>query len=75
MMPIVDGLEAEFEGQVVVYRLNAITLDNARLQTEYGIRGHPSFVVLDGNGRSVERFWGIVEVERLREAMEQVARP
>lgn len=72
-MPIVDGLEEEFEGRVAVSRLDAAVPENARLQTQYGVRGHPSFVLLDGDGRVVLSFLGPQEAFVLRVAMAGVA--
>ena len=73
MMPIVDGLEEEFKGKVAVSRLNAAEPENARLQTRYGVRGHPSFVFLDGRGRIVVSFLGPQEEFVLRLAMAGVS--
>ena len=69
MMPIVDGLEVEFEGRVSVIRLNADEDGNGQLLNDYGLRGHPSFVVLDGNNRVIGSFVGLQTVEALRNAM------
>ena len=72
-MPIVNGLEEEFRGRVAVTRLNAGKSDVRRLQDRYGVRGHPSFVVVDGNGNIEERFFGPQDAAVLRAAMEAVA--
>lgn len=69
MMPIVDGLEAEFEGQVAVRRLNADEPANAELSQTYGGRGHPFFAILDENGEVTARFFGPQTAEDLREGM------
>lgn len=71
-MPIVDGLEAEFEGQVAVMRLNFQEAANAQLHAEYGLRGHPAFVVLDQDGQVTQRFFGPQRAETLRAAMAAV---
>ena len=67
MEPIVDGLEAEFAGQAAVIRLNAEAA--ADLMNDYGVRGHPTFVVLDGNNVVTQRFTGPQPEEALREAL------
>ncbi|HEX6384741.1 MAG TPA: hypothetical protein VF177_08740 [Anaerolineae bacterium] len=72
MMPIVDGLEADFEGNVAVFRLTADQAENARLQAQYGLRGHPSFAVVDGHGRISQTFVGPQTAETLRAAMAAV---
>ena len=58
MTPIVDGLESDFAGQAQVLQLDANEAENARLQQQYGMRGHPTFAVLDQNGRVVQTFVG-----------------
>lgn len=69
MQPIVDGLETEFEEQVTVIRLNVAEETNAQLHQQYGLRGHPAFVVLDGDGHVTVQFLGPQTAETLREAM------
>ncbi len=73
MTPIVDGLEEEFSGQVSVTRLDAAQPDNAELQSQYGLRGHPSFAILDTSGQISELFFGPQEEAKLRQAMAAVA--
>ena len=72
-MPIVNGLEERYAGQVTVVRLNANEETNSRLQAEYGVRGHPSFVVLDSNNSVSDRFLGPQEEATLRTAMAAVS--
>lgn len=69
MMPIVNGLEQEFAGQVTVLRLDAAVAANLDLQARYGLRGHPSFVVLDEDGRMIQTFVGPQTAETLRQAL------
>ena len=69
-----NGIEAEFEGQVSVVRLNAAEPDNAQLQTEYGVRGHPSVVILDESGHVAQRFVGAQSLETLRAALDEAVR-
>ena len=58
MTPIVDGLKREFMDQATVLQLDASEAENARLQQQFGLRGHPGFVILDGNGRPLQTFIG-----------------
>jgi thioredoxin-like negative regulator of GroEL len=74
MTPIVNGLAQEFDGQVAVHQLNAAGPANIQVQSEYGLRGHPSFVVLDADGRSVQTFLGPQTKETLRQAITTVIR-
>ena len=72
MAPIVDGLTDEFEGRATVLQLNAVEQANEELQARYDVRGHPSFVTLDGDGRVGQRFFGPQTEDILRQALEQV---
>lgn len=69
MTPIVNRLEEEFEDQVTVLQLDVGQQANAELQSQYDLRGHPSFVVLDGDGLVVQRFLGPQTEGALRQAM------
>lgn len=71
-MPIVNGLEDEFAGDVAVIRLNAADRNNAAIQSRYGLRGHPSFAVLDSEGEVADSFFGPQSAETLRAAMDNV---
>ena len=73
MTPIVDGLEEEFGGQVSIIRLDAAQPENAELQNQYGLRGHPSFATLDASGQIADLFFGPQEEALLRQAMINVA--
>ena len=76
MMPIVDGLSEEFdgpEGPVSVIQLNAALSTNARLQADFGLTGHPSFVVLDSEGQVIQRLFGPQTEMILRRSIEAIA--
>lgn len=75
MSPIVDGLKIEFEGQAIVRQLDAAESENERLQQQYGLRGHPTFVVVDGNGRAAQTFIGPQTADVLRAAVTAVIAP
>jgi thioredoxin-like negative regulator of GroEL len=72
MTPIVNGLAQEFDDQITVHQLNASDPANLQLQSEYGLRGHPSFVVLDSDGRAAQTFLGPQSEEILRQAITTV---
>lgn len=75
MMPIVNGLEEEFAGQINVLRLNAVETENEELMQSYGLRGHPSFVVLDENGRVSQTYFGPQNEDMLRTAVQSAISP
>ena len=72
MEPIVNGLENEFADDATVIQLNANEAVNARLQQLYGMRGHPTFAILDADGRLAQSFIGPQTTEVLREALTAV---
>jgi thioredoxin-like negative regulator of GroEL len=69
MMPIVNGLDEEFEGKVSTVQLNAAEEANAMLQNQWGLRGHPTFALVDANDSVVQLFFGPQPEAVLREAM------
>ena len=75
MTPIVNGLEAEFGNRVAFVRRNAADPRVVAQQAAYGVRGHPTFVVLDGQGEPQSRFLGPQSAETLRAALAAVAAP
>lgn len=68
-----NGLESDFEGRAAVMQLDANVAENATLQQQYGMRGHPTFVVLDVNGQPAQTFIGPQTEEVLQEALTAVA--
>lgn len=72
MEPIVNGLEKEFSNEAAVIQLNANEAENARLQQQYGMRGHPTFALLDMNGQLAQILIGPQTSDVLREALTAV---
>ena len=72
MTPIVNGLNEEFSGQLIVRQLNAEEVENAQLMQEYGLRGHPSFAILAEDGRLLKTFFGPQSETQLREAIHAI---
>jgi hypothetical protein len=46
--PVVDRLERELEGQSQVLRLSVMDSVGGKLALRYGVRGVPTFVLLNG---------------------------
>lgn len=72
MSPIVDRLEAEFPGEAAFLRMNAEDEDGRHLMTQFALRGHPAFALLDQNGRLAQTFSGSQSEEQLRQAITAV---
>ncbi|MCA9949566.1 MAG: hypothetical protein KDE48_07975 [Anaerolineales bacterium] len=69
-----NGLAEEFEGRATVVQLDANVLANERLQLTYGVRGHPSAVILDSEGQVTQRYFGVETAVALRSALNDVLR-
>lgn len=75
MQPIVNGLENDFGGRVAFEQRNADDPVHQTAMNAYGLRGHPSYVVLNPNGEVLWSATGPLSEAALRQAIEQVAAP
>jgi hypothetical protein len=50
MMPIVDGLEEDYQKEIVFIRLNAAVDEGKETFRYYNLPGHPGFLLLDPSG-------------------------
>lgn len=73
MQPIVNGLEAEFAGEVAVATYDANTAEGQALMRAYGLRGHPSYVIVDIDGNRLWSLSGQTSDTALRNQMQQLA--
>jgi hypothetical protein len=53
--PVVDGIEREHQGQLIVIRLNIQEPAGSELASRYQARYTPTFVMLDGTGQELWR--------------------
>jgi hypothetical protein len=74
MQPIVNGLEADFAGQLAFVRRNAITPEGKAEMSYYQLPGHPSYVLVDPDGTWLWSGFGPTTEDILREQMEEYAR-
>jgi hypothetical protein len=71
MMPIVNGLEAEFDSEVAFIYMNAADeTEGQRAFESLNLPGHPSYVVFAPAGEELYRSFGIVSERSLRGAIE-----
>jgi len=66
MQPIVHGLETEFAGQVAFERRDANTEKGKTTMVMYGLRAHPSYVIVAPDGKPLWLFMGSLSADRLR---------
>ncbi len=68
--PIVDELATEYEGKVLVAKMNVD--ENPATPTQFGIRAIPTLIIFK-NGEVVEQITGAVTKEALQEKLDQKA--
>jgi hypothetical protein len=69
MQPIVNGLELEFEEQIVFQHVDANTETGRTTMSIYGLRGHPSYAIVDVDGSARWTATGQLPAEQLRQAV------
>ncbi len=72
MQPIVNGLEEQFKGDVAFRQFNATESDGRPVFDRYRLRGHPSYVILDRDGKEAWRYTGELTRGTLDEAIRKV---
>lgn len=66
-----NGLEDEFGGEVVFERVDVGVKGNELMQTQmYGVRGHPSVVIVSPENVITARFFGSMSEDALKPAIE-----
>jgi thioredoxin-related protein len=68
----VDRLERELEGRAQVLRLNVMDDVGGTLAMRYGVRGVPTFVLLDGAGKVALAQAGMLNRAEITAAVEQL---
>ncbi len=71
MQPIVDGLEIEYLESVEFIRINASTPNGLKIFNEYGLFGHPSYLILDDTGEVLWQSVGEQTGEFLESALKE----
>jgi len=72
MTPIVDGLEAAYQGRVTFQRIDADRGAGPTIIREYHILGHPTILIINQEGKEVNRLVGPQSAEDLDEILQQV---
>ncbi len=72
MQPIVNGLEEQYGSGIAFRRLNATEAYGRPIFDRYRLRGHPSYVILDRNGKEAWRYTGELTRGTLDEAIRKV---
>lgn len=72
MQPIVHGLEEEFGDTITFAYVNATTTEGQSQLRGYGLRGHPSYLLLSTEGEVLWSMTGQTTPEILRERLTSV---
>ncbi len=68
--PIVDGLEIEFQNELLIAHLNVQDEQNRELMKKYGFQYTPTFIFIDDAGEELWRTTGAVDPDRVRQTLE-----
>lgn len=61
MRPVVNGLEQMYENHIEFRRYNIASAEGEAWASQYGLRGHPAFLLLDDQGEESWRYIGVVD--------------
>jgi thioredoxin-related protein len=67
--PIVDRIEKDFEGRLLVIRLNIEERAGMVLGEQYDLKYTPTFVFLDGEGRLLWKTIGAVDPTEVQRSL------
>ena len=71
--PIVDGLERDLEGRAQVIRLNVLDGVGSAAAQRYAVRGVPTMLVFDGQGKVVSTSVGLPDRKRIVQLVSKLA--
>jgi thiol:disulfide interchange protein len=72
MQPIVNGLEAEFREELVFEYQDATTPEGRAIMEAFGIRGHPTILVVAPDGTRLWVATGSMDAATLRTQIERL---
>ena len=77
MKPVVDRVEKQMRGELVVRRVDIQSSEGGALAAEYGIEMTPTFIYFGADGKEQWRSVGILDPARVRKSagMDEAARP
>lgn len=72
MVPVVDGLEDKYIGEIEVQRKDASGGAGLDVFRSYSLRGHPAYVLLQPSGEVVWTGLGVLPIEMLDNQVQAV---
>lgn len=70
MKPIVDGIEKEYDGRLLVIRLNIQEEVGRELAPVFMFEYTPTFIFFDAQGNELWRSVGSLDIDKLRQSLE-----
>lgn len=67
--PIVDGIEAQYAGRLVVLRVNVQDPAGKALASQYDFRVTPTFIFFDASGTEVWRSVGSIAPQKVADSL------
>jgi thioredoxin-related protein len=68
--PIVDGIENDHRGSLLVLRLNVQDREIRPILKEYGFQFTPTFILFDGKGEEILRSTGAIDPRQVQVSLE-----
>lgn len=72
MKPIVDGIENEYQNQLIVQRVNIQDNAGKSLAQKYGFLATPTFILFDAEGKEVWRSIGNLSREKVKQFLDSI---
>jgi thiol-disulfide isomerase/thioredoxin len=69
MKPIVDGIEQQYKGRLVVIRLDIQSTTGHALAPVYGFQYTPTFIFFDSSGKELWRSIGQLDTAKVSESL------
>jgi thioredoxin-related protein len=69
MKPIVDGIEQQYKGHLVVIRLDVQSNTGRTLAPLYGFQYTPTFIFFDASGKELWRSIGQVDTVKVSDSL------
>jgi thiol-disulfide isomerase/thioredoxin len=73
-MPIVNGLEQEYRGELSVIYVSMDEAEGREIARDYGVIGTPTILLLDGEGNQVQVLRGSIPALLVEGAVEDLVR-
>lgn len=71
MKPVLASVQDRYAGRVIFLDYKWEREQELRAAADMGVQGHPTYIVVDGNGREVTRLYGYHPEDEVAAALEE----